>query len=147
MIAFVTLLQAGSAEFTLSEGLRQGGLALAVLLLVIAVLALWKAYREKDKEAKDAVAGADDKKEAALEKQQKHYVEILKEKDKLVADAAKKFEDLSEKFREKTTDLVLSNQRYTMEVNTELKNLSHTLKSQLNTLTTAINNAVSVDGR
>jgi len=140
------LLQSGGVEFTVAEAIRQGGLALAVVLLIVAVVWLVKAYREKDKEAKDAVSTADGKKESALEKQQKHYEDILKEKDKMVADAAKKFEDLSEKFREKTTDLALSNQRYTMEVSTELKNLSNILKTRLDTLTSTINNAVSGDG-
>lgn len=146
MFDLLPLLQSGSPDFSIGEAIRQGGLALAVVLLIIAVVWLVKAYREKDKEAKEAVSTADAKKDAALEKQQKHYEEILKEKDRMIGDAAKKFEDLSEKFREKTTDLALSNQRYTMELSAELKNLSAMLKTGFDKLSTTINNAVSGDG-
>ncbi len=132
------LLQASNGEFSTGDWLQQGGLALAVVLLIIAITKLFAMYLKKDKELKEAIEQADKKKDDAIEKQQKHYEEVLKEKDKLVAETAKKFEDLSEKFREKTTDLALSNQRYTMEVNAAIQNLNTTFKTQFDSLTSTI---------
>lgn len=153
MFNLLPLLQSGAAEFTIGEAIRQGGLALAVVLCITAIVWLVRAYNKKDEALTDALEAtkkakdeANAAKEKAVKEERERMEEILKEKDRIITDSAKKFEDLSEKFREKTTDLALSNQRFTMEMASELKSLNLLLKTGFDNLSTTLNNAVSGDG-
>lgn len=157
-ILFFWLAQASQTappaqDITLAEILRQGGLVAVCGILIYICLKLLALYLKKDTQLHNAIATAratekdmivaarateKDMAIAAQEREDKErlrieakYEEILRKRDEALRDAANKFEQLSEKFREQIRTMAVDQQKFSAELTGELSKLTDSLQEEL----------------